>query len=346
MPAGLLPEGRGAVRTGLRIAACIGAALWVAGSLAAQEAETRQPIHGTGVSLVVPPGFRSSEDFPGIGRAEDLSSVMVTELDVPLSISNEAFSQDALERRGLEMHKSESVSVEGHPATRVFATQHIGNMNFRKWFLLLGNDTHSVLITATTPVESEEKYRDVLLHVLDTAHWDASHAATAAPSALPFQVKESPPLHIVRSASDSVVLTDAAAVKGHVAPVVTVGVSRATVDVGNLAAFAKSRLDETASLDAIHVESEQAHALAALPGHEITAAARDTETGRPVRVRQILASDGSRYYLVQGIFDSEDAARLLPAFDAVAASFALPPPGAGPSGAAGAASAPGAAKGP
>lgn len=286
-------------------------------------AETPQPIAGTGVSLAVPAGFRTSTDFLGIGRAQDLSSVMVTELDVPLAIATDAFSPEAMARRDIEVASTTPIVVDGRQASLITATQKIGTMRFRKWFVLLGNDTRSVLLTATTPAELEAKHRDALVHVLESARWSESGDAAAAAPALSFQVKESAPLRIVRSAGDSVVLSDPQAVKGHVPPLVAVGASRASVDVGDLATFAKSRLDETVSIHEIAIESQGPRALGTLAGYEIAAKAKDAESNRPVQVQQILASDGARYYLVQGIFDAEDAARFAPAFEAVAASFAL-----------------------
>jgi len=56
--------------------ACALLALLASGAAAA-EPYTR--IHGTRVSLRVPEGFAVSEDFPGLGREEDLSSVLVSE---------------------------------------------------------------------------------------------------------------------------------------------------------------------------------------------------------------------------------------------------------------------------
>jgi hypothetical protein len=286
-------------------------------------AGTQQPIAGTGVSLVVPEGFRTSTDFPGIGRAQDLSSVMVTELDVPLAIATDAFSPEAMARRDIEVAGATPIVVDGRQANLIAATQKIGAMRFRKWFVLLGNDTRSVLLTATTPAELEAQHKDALVRVLESARWSESGNAAAAGPALSFQVKEAAPLRIVRSAEDSVVLSDPAAVKGHVPPLVAVGASRASVDVGDLASFAKSRLDETVSIHEIAIESQGPRALGTLAGYQIAAKAKDAESNRPVQVRQILASDGARYYLVQGIFDAEDAARFAPAFEAVAASFAL-----------------------
>jgi hypothetical protein len=303
-------------------------------------AELRQTIADTGVSLPVPEGFRASEDFPGIGRAEDLTSVMVTLLDVPVAIAAEAFGERPLAQRGFELQSTTRVQVDGRDATRIDATQRIGGMSFRKWFLLLGDETRSVLLTATTPLESEAQYRDALVHVLLSAQWGAPRAP-AEPKPLSFQVREAAPLRIVRSGDDAIVLTDPGAAPGRVAPLVSVGASRALVAIPDLAAFARERLEQTVSVREIALDSEQERRLATLGGHEIRASALDTDSGRAVKVHQILASDGSRYYLVQGIFDAEDAQRLEPAFEAVASSFELRASTA----AAGAAAAPGAPAG-
>lgn len=289
---------------------------------APQAPPLRQSIRGTGITLEVPAGFVVSQDFPGIGRAEDMSSVMVTELEVPVAIAGEAFAPEALERRGLEAHRTGPVEVDGRPATLVHATQRIGGMTFRKWFLLLGDETRSVLLTATTPIELEEQHRDVLVRVLSGAHWSGSRAPQPA-QALPFRVKEAPPLRVVRSGDAALVLSDPQVAAGHVAPLVTVGASRAQVEIADLAAFARERLEETVSIHEITIESQGPRVLGGLEAHQIVARARDAENGRAVRVRQILARDGARYYLVQGVFDAEDAARLEPAFEAVATSFAL-----------------------
>ena len=318
----------------LGVAAAASSGLAQQASPAQDAAEHRQSIGGTGVSLVVPDGFRLSQDFPGIGRAEDLSSVLITELDVPLSIAADAFTESALKQRGIELESTSPIEVDGRQATLIRATQRIGSMTFRKWFLLLGSQTRSVLLTATTPAQFEERHRDALVHTLEGARWNEASRPASAP-ALSFRVKDAPPLRIVRSGNDSIVLSDPAVAKGHVAPVVTVGASQARVDVGDLAAFARSRLEETVSIREISIDSQGPRALGALRGHQISATALDTQSGRSVHVQQILASDGSRYYLMQGILDVEDAARLAPAFEALAASFELAP-GPAASGAAGA----------
>jgi hypothetical protein len=288
---------------------------------AAPAAPARHTIGSIPVTLDVPEGFQASDDFEGIGRAEDMTSVMATALGVPVTIAAEAFSASELAKRGIELIGSSPARIrDGREGTRFDATQRIGGMSFRKWFLLVGDDTRSLLLTATTPSESEAQYADTLVRVLESA---SSAAGPAQPKALSFQVKEVAPLRIVRSGDDSLVLSEPAAPSGHVVPLVSVGASRGQVQLADLAGFARARLEETVSIDQIELESQAPRRLAALDAHAIAAKARDTESGRAVEVRQILASDGARYYLVQGIFDAEDAARLDPVFEALAESFAL-----------------------
>jgi hypothetical protein len=285
----------------------------------------RQAIPGTHVSLEVPAGFHVAREFAGIGRAADFTSVMVTELAVPRAIALESLSEESLTRSGLQRLGGSDVKVDGQPAARVDAVQKIGSKSFRKWFLLLGDETHSVLLTATAPDELKQQHEAALVAVLESARWEeagAPPASSAAPE-LRFSVKEAAPLRIVRSADDSLVLSEAQAQKGHVTPVVTAGASRAQVAIDDLAAFARSRLEQTPSVFEVQIRSQAARPLGKLAGHEIRADAKDAESGRAVRVHQVLAEDGGRYYLVQGIFDAADDARLSPAFDAVAASFEL-----------------------
>jgi hypothetical protein len=284
----------------------------------------REAIPGTHVSIEVPAGFHVAREFAGIGRAEDFTSVMVTELAVPRAIALESLSQESLTRSGLERLGSSDLQVGGKAATRVDALQKIGSKSFRKWFLLLGDETHSVLLTATAPDELRQQHESALVAVLESTRWEESGApAAAAAPELHFSVREAAPLRIVRSANDSLVLSESQAQKGHVAPVVTAGASRARVAIDDLAAFARTRLEQTPSVHEIQIRSQSARPLGKLAGHEIRADAKDAESGRAVRVHQVLAEDGGRYYLVQGIFDAEDDARLSPAFEAVAASFEL-----------------------
>jgi hypothetical protein len=280
------------------------------------------PIPGTRIALVVPPGFHVAREFPGIGRDEDLTSVLVTELPVPLEISLPTFSPEALAERGIRYHRSGSVEVSGRRATLVHASQNVAGMEFRKWMLVIGDETETVMVVATTPIELEATHQAALVETLASVRW--TPGPREAPTALPFSIRPPDPLRIVTSARNALVLSDPAydGSGERLPPVVSVGYSVALVQIRDLAAFARQRLEETASISEIEILEESPRRLDGMPAHAIEADAHDASTDREVRVRQVLATDGARFYLIQGIAERREAEPFAGLFDAVVTSFA------------------------
>jgi hypothetical protein len=281
-----------------------------------------QRIPGTGVSLVVPQGFRVSSELPGIGRDEDVTSLLVSQLPAPFATSRESFTREALATRGVTLHRGVEVEVAGREGLLLHASQRAEGVAFRKWILLLGDERASVLLTATTPLDLETVHQKALVSTLQSARWDPDLEASAAPG-LRFRVGEVPPLRIVSSAKNAVVLSDPGHTAGAVAPLVVVGSSLGRVQIGDLAGFARRRLEQTVSIEQIEVVSEEPGSLDGLPGHRIEASARDGDSQRPVHVTQLLATDGERYYLLQGIADAETRESFAALLEQVIASFAL-----------------------
>ncbi len=281
-----------------------------------------EPIAGTRVRLEVPVGFVVSEDFPGIGRDGDLTSVLVTELSMPIESARTSFTRDALEERGVILHRSVEVEVDSRRGTLLHATQRAAGTTFRKWLLLLGDGSASVLITATTPLDLESVHQEALVGVLKTAHWEPATRVSPL-DGLRFRVDEAAPFEIVTTAPNAVALAipEAVAAPDEVPAVIVVGSSLGRAHIANLPVFSRDRLQETASIEEIALRSEQPATLGGLPAHEMSADARDIESGREVRVTQILATDGERYFLLQGIFDAARHEALTPAFRRVAGSF-------------------------
>lgn len=282
-----------------------------------------QRIGGTRVLLEVPEGFVVSGEFPGLGRDEDLTSVLVTELPMPLETARADFTREALEERGVMLHGSAEVEVGRRRGTLLHATQRAAGATFRKWMLLFGDGSASVLITATTPLDLESTHGDALVGVLKTLRWEPT---TAVPpdEGLRFAVRGAAPFEIVTTAPNAVVFANPAhdTSTGELPPLIAVGSSLGRVQIARLAEFARQRLQETATLDQIEVRSERPTRLGGLAAYELSADARDIETKRTVRVTQILGSDGERYFLVQGIFDEARPDAYTTPFEQIVGSFA------------------------
>ena len=298
-------------------------ALLVLACATAAAAQDYTRIEGTRVSLRVPDGFFVSDEFPGLGREADLSSVLVSELAAPLSVTRSGFTAEALAEKGVALHRRSEVEVEGRAGLLLHATQNAGGVTFRKWILLLGDERRSALITATAPLDLEAVHQKALVETLSSARWDPAQELVPG-DGLRFTVKEVAPLRIVHSAPNAVVLADPTRTAGpRVAPLVVVGSSLGRVQIGDLARFARARLDETVSIEDVEIEAESQRRLDTLPAHEIRARARDVESERAMHVTQLLATDGERYFLLQGIVDAEEREAFAPLLERVIESFAL-----------------------
>lgn len=285
------------------------------------------PIPGTRVALVVPEGFRVAEDFPGIGRDEDISSVLVTELPVPLEVSRPTFDPEALAERGVVIHRTGEVVVSGRRAILMHASQNVAGMEFRKWLLVLGDETDTLMVVATTPIELEAQHQAALVEALSSVRWTPRPRAGREPK-LPFSVRPPEPLRIVTSAENALVISDPAydGSGERLPPVVSLGFSLALVQIADLRTFARGRLEESVSIFEIEILSEAPSELDGMPAHAIEADAHDANTNREVRVRQLLATDGAHYYLIQGVVERSDAEEFEKLFDEIVASFALRQP--------------------
>jgi hypothetical protein len=298
------------------------ATLLIALALAGPARAEPTPIPGTRVRLEVPEGFAVSDAFPGIGRDRDLTSVLVTELATPIESTRASFSREALAERGVILHRSVEVEVDSRSGTLLHATQRAAGTTFRKWLLLMGDGSASVLITAATPLDLESQHGATLAGVLKTARWEP--AAKVPPlEGLRFRVDEVAPFEIVTTAPNAVALSirDAGAESDEVPALIVVGSSLGRVHIANLPVFSRERLQQTTSIEEIELRSEQPATLGGLPAHEMSATATDIESGRSVRVTQLLASDGERYFLLQGIFDAAQHDALAGAFRQVVGSF-------------------------
>ena len=180
-----------------------------------------------------------------------------------------------------------------------------------------------MLLTATAPLDLEAAHQEALVETLSSARWAGSEVVGPDDAALRFSIDVPPPLRIVRSSTNALVLSDPDHAGDALPPLVVVGASRAQVQIRNLAGFARERLEQTVSIDEIEVTDDAPRELGGLPGHEIHATARDVQSERAARVTQLLATDGERFFIVQGIVDAETSETFAPLLERVITSFTL-----------------------
>jgi len=281
------------------------------------------PIPHSGVSLVIPDDFRLTENFPGLASSDRVSSVMITEVALPIDSVRAAMTPHALAERGLRTLRFENVVVDGRTGLLVHAIDQTSTHGtIRRWMLGFGAGDHSVVLTASTTKELSQSVGPVLETILLGAVWDPRTASELF-TELGFTVSETELLKVSERLPGMIVLTRG----GHrevlepEEPLLLAGSSKAAGGPIDLAAFARTQLLEMPELRDARIVSEGPVALGDMTGHEIVATAADRDSGAAIDVYQAFASDGVRYYLVQGLVGTSAADEYMPQFREVAASF-------------------------
>lgn len=279
-------------------------------------------VPGTRISLDPPPGFSPAETFPGYQKSDVGASIMVNELPAPITEIRAGLTAEGLASRGMVLLASEPASVSGYRAQLLHVTQTAFGITFEKWMLVFGTAEQSVMLLGTFPQQTGESLRAPIRRSLLSAQWDLESAAGRAAD-LPFHVEETSMLKIASRLMNTLMLTKGG-VEGPVSaedPLLVVGASISDVDLSDLDAFSRQRLSQTAQVKQLENIQGGVTTVGGLPAYELTADAQDARTGVPIRIYQLIAADGARYFLVQGLVGQVTAPTFMPQFRDVARSL-------------------------
>jgi len=283
-------------------------------------------VPGTRVSLAPPEGFARAERFPGYERPELVASIMVNELPTSMEAVRPSLTAEVMARGGAELLGRTETRVAGRDAVLLNAAQEAMGVRFEKWMAVFGDAQGAVMIVATFPQETADTLREPLRQAVLSARWDPALQVNPM-EGLPFGFREHGDLAVASRMADMVTLTEGGA-QGPVAPenpFMVIGTSIAEADLSDLEAFARHRVTQTAEIEGLAGVEGEAVTVDGLPAYELVAEARDSDSGTPLRVYQLVVADGSRYLLVQGMVGASRAERFLPQFRAVGRSLRRAP---------------------
>jgi len=283
----------------------------------------RRTIPGTRIALFVPDGFAVSQRFPGLEREDGVTSVMVTEVPGPVAAIRDALDAEGLADRGMRLLDSEEVVVGGRQALLVHAQLELApGAVLRRWILVFGEGQATAMLSASTPLAVEDRLGPVLRKVLLGAEW-SPEARVDTWAGLGFTLTESDALKVSDRLPNMISFTRGGH-RGALSPSEPLFLAGSAVSgsgVRDLEAFARRQLSGIAEIEAIAVDSSRSLELDGLPAHELVASARDVRTGLPLHVYQVVAADGDRYFVLQGIVGADGADAFMPQFRELAASF-------------------------
>ena len=286
-------------------------------------AAANERVPGTKVTLVPPAGFVPAEQFPGFQRVEAASSIMVTEMSAPSAEIRTAMTAEGLATRGMTLLNALPGKVADHDATLLHVSQIANGAVFEKWMLVFGDQANTVMVVATFPQALSASLSEPMRQSVLSTRWDPTQQVGLF-DGLKFRVAETGRLKFARRVSNMIMLTRAGD-QGPVAPgdpFAVVGASLSQIDVAaNLEGFSRQRLSQTAEITGLAGLVGRPTEVDGLPAYELTAEAKDLNTGTPLSLYQLVVAEGSHYYLVQGLVGQAQSQRYLPEFRQIAESL-------------------------
>lgn len=303
---------------------------WVAAMILCAAAATEawaqpQDIAGVRVRLQPPAGFTPAARYPGFEHAGSGASIMVSEIPGPFAELRAGFTAEALASRGMTLRSSEGLGIGGREGVLVAVTQSARGTEFEKWIAMFGDDSATVMVTGTYPAAAAAELSASMRSAVLSAQLREGQLDPF--EGLGFRVTESPRLRVATRVSNALLLNEAGNLS-HPRPGDTgfvVGRSIAEVDLADLEAFSRRRLQQTATLSGITNVSGQPVTIDGIHGFELLADALNTGTSIPMRIYQVVLPEGSHYILIQGLVRADQADELVPEFRAVAQSLRRTP---------------------
>jgi hypothetical protein len=306
----------------LRRVGTIGA---LAGVLLLAETAVAQ-VPGTRIMMTPPAGFTTAQQFPGFEWPGRAAAILVSELPGSTTDVRAGFTAEALASRGMTLLASEAVSV-GEQDGRLYQVQQTSaGIVIEKWLLLFGGADRTALIVGTFPQGSAVDLREPIRRALLSARWHSGPPPSPF-EGLPFRITESAMLETSGRMANTVMLTRPGATPPLPAdePLLVVGTSAGKVAISDLEAFARRRVQQTAEVTGIANITGEQTTVGTLPAYELLCDAREASSGAALRLYQLVAADGDRYVLVQGMVSAARAPLFVPEFQRIAHSIQLVP---------------------
>jgi hypothetical protein len=259
-----------------------------------------------------------AQQFPGLQRAEMGASIMVTEIPAPYAKMKEGINAEGLATRGVSVTGVETVRLADREGVLMAGTQTAQGIVFKKWMLLFGDSTNSVMVMATFPLELSDQLSGQMRAAVVSSRW-APDTEVGVFEGLAFRVEPTAKLHISNRVSNLLLL----AKPGHKGvvppqdPLMVVGTSLSEVEIDDVESFSRERLKQTAQISDIEYRNGRRVSVNGMNGYEVVATAKDARSGAPLFVYQAVLLETDRYFILQGFVGSERGDEYLAEFRAV-----------------------------
>lgn len=279
-------------------------------------------VPGTRAALSPPDGFSASQRFPGFERAQSQASIVVTEIPAPSAEVMKGMTKESLAAKGMALLTSTPVKIDEKSALLLELAQSAGGATYRKWMLVSGDASVSVMVVATFPEKAMAEWSAPMrAAVLSTTL--AQGRSSDPLEGLPFKVAAGNGLKLAGRMSNMLLFNESGARQGSNPreAMYVVGPSIGIPPTSELRVFAEQRARQTAQLRDLRIVTGKGITVDGLAAYELLADAVDRASGSPIRLYQVIAPDACGYYIMQGLVGQDRAESYLSRFRAMTQSF-------------------------
>lgn len=282
-------------------------------------------IPGTKITLTPPSGFEQASQFPGYMMLETGASIMVSEMaGAPVAEVTKDFTKEAFTAQGMNLIEKQTVSIASGNALLIHASQTAHETDFLKWLLIFGDNSETVLITATFPSQHSAALSEQLKAALLSAKQQKGDENDFY-EGLTFKVEEFGDLKIANKMGNNIFLTRNGVFpqENPADPLVVVGASftESWSVPGDKTSFAKNRLMQIKTIPSPKTTSEKQAKIDGLETYIIEAEGKDIDTGQDMYILQGILFTADGYYILQGLVDLSAKPQYAPVFTSVLSSF-------------------------
>ncbi len=280
-------------------------------------------VPGTGTALRPPEGFSPSNRFPGFEHARSQASIVVTEIAAPAADMMKGMTREALAAKGMDVRSSTAVNVDGRDGQLLEVAQSAAGAQYRKWMLVTGDHSTSVLVVGTFPQSAAADLSSRMRAAVLSATWARPERASDPFEGLAFRVDAAPGLKL-GGRMGNMLLFNESGVLPSADPreaLYVVGPSLGNPPAGDLRRFSETRAHQTAQLRDLRIISGRNMSVDGLPAYELLADAQDRRNATPIRLYQVIALDPGGYFIMQGLAGRDRAEAILPHFRSITQSF-------------------------
>lgn len=264
-----------------------------------------QNIKGTKVSLIPPKGFTDGLNFLGLQQTESGSSIMILDIPGPFSETSSGINKENLLSKGVEVSKTEELTINGLPAIFVTGTQNAYGNIYTKLILVFGTDSETIMINSVYP-ENLKKVGDEIKKSILTVFYDADKKINPF-DALDYAIDVSETkLKFGKSMSNSLIFSvdgqSLTTSSDKTRLIVTKSFSQITTEDKKL--FCINRLKQT-PIEIVNIEYVNEITIDGVSGYEIYAKGKSKKSSETENIYQVILFSDKLYYILFGTTNDE-----------------------------------------